>query len=272
MDWRKLKFHNERLQKGIAQFLAAGHGYIEHPTGFIVPNDRQALPYMGNWIFFGHTSMLRDCYLWHHVMFNHFELVPEFCRLRCYKVVVKVRNFLEAMDFYGLMNANAFLNAEISAIPGKVGMDERFYSDGHFNGFVYCDGLEEALEKYRVVRDLVNEHIPTGPDIPIIVKRTCTEFERRFGATDQPFWQSMPKDELDFQHHLEDIFKGQWTCAVQPDWLRNHLVLKFAKWANTVGDKSWIEYFGEDFLTMKAVTYHQSQSVEAKGESENDSG
>jgi hypothetical protein len=255
--WRKLAFHNKVLEQGVNSVIAAGNGVLNHDTGFIEPPGT-AMHHNGNWLFFGYQSMLRDCWLWHQVWFKHFNgFVPEFCRLRCYKVVVKVRNFIEAMQFFNLMQANSFLTGDITTIPGKVGMDERWYTDGHFNGFIYCDGPEDAQRKYADVRKLVDNHFHDGENIDIIIKRSCTEFEQQHGPTDQPFWNAMSQEDLDFQRHLEDIFKGQWTCAVQPDWLKNKLAHKFAKWANTVGDKTWIEYFGEDFLTMKAITYHQ---------------
>jgi len=193
-------------------------------------------------------------------MFNHFnQFVPEFCKLRCYKVVVKVRNFLEAIQLYNAMHAGPLARADLTLIHGKVGIDERYYTDGHFNGFIYCDGLEDALEKYEAVGELVSTQIPTGEDIPIIIKRSCTEFEKIHGPTDNEFWSAFTPDERDFQNHIEDIFVKQTVCAAQPDWLRNRIIAKMIKWANTVGDKSWIDYFGLDFLTMKAVTYHETK-------------
>ena len=121
--WRKLCFHNKRLEEGVSSFLQGGNGRIDHETGLIVPGP-QSMSYNGNWLFFSYTTMLRDCYLWHTVMFRHFRLVPDYCRLRCYKVVVKVRNFTEAMDFYNLMNSAPYLQGEIAPLPGKVGIDE----------------------------------------------------------------------------------------------------------------------------------------------------
>ena len=254
--WQKLMFHNNILEEGVQGVIRSGLGYIDHDSGLIIPSG-QAMDFNSNWIFFGYTTGLRDCMLWHQIMFRFFNgFVPEFCRLRCYKVVVKVRNFREAVQFGNLMTAAPCIRAEICPIHGKVGIDERAYSDGAFNGFIYCDGLEDGLEKYKIVRQLVDENIEDGKSINIILKRSCTEFEQKHGATDQPFWQSMSRQELDFQRHLEDIFRGQWMCAVQPDWLKNKITFKFAKWANAHGDKTWVDYFGEDFLTMKAVTYH----------------
>lgn len=263
--WRKL-FFDENFDRATRNILQSGIGKVDTGSGLIVPVNI-AMGYDSNWLFSGYTTSLRDCRLWHSIMFNHYNIVPEFCKLRCYKVVIKVRNFLEAMQLYGLMCSSACINAETAPIHGKVGMDERSYSDGTFNGFVYCDGLEDALEKYQMMRKLVDENMEGGENINIIVKRSCTEFEKRFGPTDNEFWQKMTKQELNIQHRIEDMFAPEWSSSVQPDWLKNKIIYRFIEWANKIGDKSWIGVYGPDTLTMKAVTYHHL----AKGDIENGS-
>jgi hypothetical protein len=263
--WRELFFQNEKFEQGVQRCLRSGVAYLNHESGLIEVNNNAGADYNTNWLYTGQTTSLRDCYLWFSVMFSGFDLVPEFCRLRCYKVVTKVRNFREAMQFHNAILAGPLTTGDLTPLHGKVGIDERFYSDGHFNGFVYCDGLEDALKKYEVVRKLVDTHIPNGKDINVIIKRSCTEFERKYGATDQPFWQSMSEEDLDVQRRIEDIVKSQQSGTGQPDWLKNKIISKMVKWANICGDKSWVDYFDAgDFLTMKAVTYHNIPIVEEK--------
>jgi hypothetical protein len=262
--WRKSYFHNARIEEGINSVLNQRIGIVD-PKTLRINYTEQSMDWNGNWLFFGNHTALRDCFLWHSIMFKHFKLVPEYCRLRCYKVVVKVRNFMEAIQFHNLMLAGPLTEGNIVPIQGKVGMDTRFYSEGVFNGFIYADGLEDALEKYAYVRQAVSAYL--SPDIPVIIKRTCTEFEREFGPTDSPYWQSMSQEDLDIQHHLEDIFHSELNMSIQPDWIKNKLIIRFARWANTVGDKTWAEYFGTDHLTMKAVTYQHL----VKGDKNNDS-
>lgn len=270
--WRDLIFHNEKFEQGVSKALSMGMRINPRSNQIELREDAKAMAYNGNWLFFGNTTAHRDCFLWHSVMFDCFEnFVPEFCRLRCYKVVVKTRNFHEAIQLYNAVHAGLASHAQLCVIHGKVGMDERWYTDGHFNGFVYCDGPIEAQEKYVYIRDIVDRHIDTKfavaqglpPTIPVIIKRSCTEFERIHGPTDQPFWQAMTQEEINYQRHIEDIFKLDIGSFSQPDWLKNRLILKFVKWANIVGDKTWIDYFGgKDFLTMKAVTYHNQPATQ----------
>jgi hypothetical protein len=266
--WRTLYF-NEGFEQATKNVLASGLGQIDHGKGLIVPTT-SAMAYDTNWLFSGYTTSLRDCRLWHSIMFNHYNLVPEFCRLRCYKVVIKVRNFREAFQMHGLLDSAGCINAKVTGLHGKVGVDERYFSSGLFNAFVYCDGLEDALRKYQEVRSLVDEHLEDGKNIAVIIKRSCTEFERKFGATDQDFWQSMSQNDLALQRRLEDMYAPEWSSAVQPDWLKNKIIFRWIRWANTHDDKTWIEFYpgNVDDITMKPVTYqHLVKEMKENGTS-----
>jgi hypothetical protein len=139
-------------------------------------------------------------------------------------------------------------------------MDTRHYTDCPWGGYFYCDGVEDAMEKYRIIREAVDKHLPNGVSVPVIVKRSCTEFEREHGPTDGDFWQGFPSVDADFQRHVEDIFGGgDWNWTVQPDWMRNKTLLKWAHWANMWGDKTWKDVTHIPDFTVNAVTYHRSK-------------
>lgn len=258
--WRELVFFNKEIERGIRKTLMSGLVRIDPGTGLIdLSPQAYAMHYDGNWLFFGHNTALRDCFTWHRLWFNCFnDFVCDFCKLRCYKVVIKTRNFIDAMRFRNAVLAVPHVLGGLTPIFGKVGIDERDYTDGSFNGFIYCDGLEDARAKYADVRRLLDEYVDDGKNIDAIIKRSCTEFEREHGPTSGKFWQSMTKAEWQKQRLLEDVYANLKTSSVQPDWLQNKVIAKMAKWGNTFGDKSWMEYFGcDDILTMKAVTYHE---------------
>jgi hypothetical protein len=252
--WEKLWF-DEHLTKRIYRTLANRVGRLSPETGLIEPR-HDSMNYDTNWLFFGHTTGMRDCYLWHEIMFNYFDLVPEFCRLHCYKVVVKIHSVRDLIQFWGIANAAACINANISPYHGKCGIDTRWYTDSPYDAFFYCNSLEEGRERYHHVRALVDAHLENGSSIPIILKRSCTEFEQRYGATDGEFWKAFPPEDRDLQMRLEDIYRGIWQIVAQPDWLKNRVFRRWLEWANTIGDKSYTDLYGHDFLTMKAVTYH----------------
>lgn len=250
--WRKMYF-TEDFEARVRAVLKSGLGRLSHETGLIEPGPG-AMDFDTNWLFVGATVASRDCYKWHTIMFNHFDLVPEYCRFHCYKIVVGVRDFAQAFKFFNMMQCSAAIFQQCCNLHGKCGIDSRKYTEGPFNAFFYCHGLEEALEKYVQVRQLVDEYL--GDDVPVIIKRSCTEFERRYGSTDGEFWQEMKPEERDLERRLCDMFTGHWSIVTQPDWLKNKVFLRWRDWANSHGDKSWVQVWGKDDLTMKAITYH----------------
>jgi hypothetical protein len=213
--------------------------------------------YDTNWLFFGYTVGSRDCMLWHNIMFNVFGLVPTFCRLHCWKVVIKPRTVKELIQLYGLAQAIPYLYGFICPLHGKCGIDTRYYTDIPYDGFVYCNSYEEGLEKYEIMRDACNKYLEDGENINVVLKRSCTEFERALGPTDSDVWDQMPEDEIELERKIADMFDGLKQSSVQPDWQKNKTILHWCKFANIFGDKSYLDLFGEDIVeTVHAVTYH----------------
>lgn len=262
--WRHLWF-SEQIANGIDAAVASGNVFHNAETGLLELKYNAATA-DGNWIFFGNTVASRDCYLWHDVFFNTFKIVPEFCKLRCYKVVVKFPLVKHLLAFHTFARTIPHLAELISDVHGKCGIDERYYSDTPYDAFFYCDGLEDGLEKYTLIADCINKHFKYAEHCRIILKRSCTEFEREYGPTDGDFWQAVTEAERDIELHINDIFKSYQFRVTQPDWLRNKIIRRWCKFANRHGDKSWVDYFdGNDFLTTDAITYHHLAQPQRKG-------
>ena len=255
--WRDLWFDNEMSQK-VDQALSNGLCKIDPKSGLMVPRSDE-LSSVSNWIFFGTTHQGHDCFLWHHVMFNLFGLVPEFCRMRCYKVVVKIPTVEALFKFNNFAGAIPALGEFHCPMHGKCGIDTRWYTGAAYDAFFYCDGLEEGREKYKIVKELIGKYFEGAAEgFPLILKRSCTEFEKRYGPTDGEFWKGLDKEEKDLQRHLEGIFAPNAGMNNQSDWVKNKIMRRWIEHANMFGDKSWVDYYGgKDFLTMKAVTYHE---------------
>lgn len=256
--WRKLWF-DERTENVIRKLIRTGVVRFNMDTGLLEPNTQGN--YDTNWMFFGSTVGSRDCYLWHTIMFDYFNLVPRFCRFDCYKVVVKPRNVRELIQFAGLMHAMPYFYGFITQVHGKCGIDTRHYTESPYDAFIYCNNVEEGREKCDITRDACDKYLPDGENIPVILKRSCTEFERALGPTDKDCWQSMTPEEMDLELKISDIFKGQSSHSNQPDWLRNKIVHHWLKFANTYGDKTGTELTGRDD-TVHAVTYHLEKGGE----------
>lgn len=263
--WRDLWFDDDMTAR-VNRMLAGGVVKIDRATGLITIK-ADDLAGGSNWLFFGNTHCGHDCFVWHNLMFTHFDLVPEFCRLRCYKVVVRIKTIEALLRFYNFAQSIPLLAEFHSPIHGKCGIDTRWYTDSPYDAFFYCDGIEEGREKYRIVRELVNKHFEEGEErFPIILKRSCTEFEQKYGPTDGDYWKEMSREDRDLQKHLEGIIAPTAMPTNQPDWLKNKIIRYWIEFANMMGDKTWVGYYGgKDFMTMKAVTYHEQLEPKVEG-------
>jgi hypothetical protein len=86
--------------------------------------------------------------------------------------------------------------------PGKCGCETRTYVQGLYGGYFYNRGLEEGIARCEEVRNRVD------PEIPVYLKRGCTEFEINHGPSDK--WevtdaQREIEGEIDKQIYISPI-------------------------------------------------------------------
>lgn len=125
----------------------------------------------------------------------------------------------------------------------KVGMERRSYTFNKWGAYFYCRGLEQARERYKIVRNWVDENL--GEDIEVYIKRGCTEFEAAIGPSDK--WKLLPDQESLEAEGREKIFdmkpwRGGQAPAIQ-HWIYN----------------AWDEW---DRSIQKAVTYHEDETID----------
>jgi hypothetical protein len=123
------------------------------------------------------------------VLFQDFDAINKYC-FDCYKVLIEPRNIAELFKLLLVFERITSNNSR------KCMIDERPYSNTPYKGFVYCRGLEEANTLCNVFRHAVSEHI--SPDIPVKVKRGCTEFGLKY-----PEYSDMSQDPNKFQYRKE---------------------------------------------------------------------
>ena len=259
--WKKLWFNGE-IGKRLR--LAQQRGIIK------LDHDRKRLRLSSHvmsfdhpWLHVGAGTQCRNCCLWKDVMFETLSFIPEFCRLRCYKVVAKIggkynkHGVREVIQLHGLMNALPFMYGLITTVPGKVGSDTRPYTDAPWSAYWYADGLEQGQEYHELISKAIKEHF--HEDIPVILKQSCTEMERSHPSREDDFWKTFTQDERNFQSHIEDMFEIEYDMAIQPDWVKNHIVQNWLETANMMGDKSGVDFLGQDTLTVSATTFHKKE-------------
>ena len=202
-----------------------------------------------------HVKHLRDkkCGLDHNVKFSVFGYVPPRC-LECWKVVVSPRTLKE---LFLLLEVQESLNR-----PSKCGIEIRNYTPRLYGGYFYNNSLEEGRFRYEEVRKAVDEHI--SPDVGVILKRACTEYEMTLGAS--PGW-TMTRKQHDIDRRLEgmvDTYSPATTgqtaeCLAQ---VHSHWI----EWAWKHQDPTVSEYLGGGDLYPGCVTYHEGDISEVKAD------
>jgi hypothetical protein len=210
---------------------------------------RREFNYDGPWVYTPRRAYWQDCTLWHKVLFDHVfdgKIVPSPCQ-DCYKVVAMprtVKELFEIKDYQWSLNW-----------PGKCGTEgDRKNTNRLYGAYWYCRGLEHGREVWEAVRKDVDVNIP------VILKRACTEYEQQVGPSDK--WV-VTKDQLEIEavvqrafvndtwdfHQTDDIIAG-----IQAGWIENAY-----RW----GDETYKEFTNGEPMNPPPVTYHDAEKKEA---------
>lgn len=237
--------------------LLQGGGYHVRDDGKIAGDHRVA--WDQPWQHVRQHPML-DCHTWHSILFDVIvaglppeeKFVPSMCQ-QCYKVVVRPKT---VKQLFGLLELQKRVDR-----PSKCGIETRETVHGLYGGYFYNVGLEEGLNCYRIVRDAVNKDPILGPDVVVILKRGCTEYEHALGASDK--WQ-VTERQLEIEAMLDTILAKDNVRRVQSEHNLQYIHLKWIEWAWAHGDPTYAE-FTDGPLYPPYVTYHHlSEGENAK--------
>jgi len=227
--------------------LTRDNWFIDAESGKYRPGFR-ALDPNRNWIYtYSDPEMHCGMFL---MIADVGKFVPRRCR-KCWKVVVLPRTVDELMKLYALQ-------VEVM-IPSKwyckCGNDDRPWTSSNYGGYWYCTSKDMGLTRYKRVRKLVSERI--NPEVPVILKRYCTEYELQFGPTDtyQP-----PED----CEEVEDAIRAALDFKAgasrnnetQPEYVKRHIMAKWLKKAWSIGDMTCMLYNNNEPFYRPLVTYH----------------
>jgi len=219
--------------------------FLRQEDGKFVPR----LPSIGwtaPWVYVQPDYRAR-CDIYHRVFFNVLGHVHSYCR-NCWKVVVRPQTVVQLFDLYELQKS---MN-----VPCKCGMELRDTVHGLYGGYFYCREKQQGLRRYKQVRALVNEQL--GPDVPVILKRYCTEFE--VGEGSQGPSDKMPDvttEEREMEIEVEALFPRTGFGTVQPDWITARVLKEFIVYAYKNGDRTYSEFTSGEPLFPPYVMYHQ---------------
>lgn len=177
-----------------------------------------------------------------------FGFIPQKC-LSCWKIVVMPRSFHELMLLYDLEMKMVEDNPRCWC---KCGIEVREFVPRNYGGYFYTQGFESGKTRYKTVRREVDEHI--SPDVQVILKRYCTEFELRFGPSDR---YKQPEGSKDIEKYFWENTDIQTGARTQPKFIREHTIGNWMVFAWGRGDKTVILYNNGEPLFPPSLTYHE---------------
>jgi hypothetical protein len=251
------------LQHHPAYFPRDSDGKFDHPRK---PHPNPPWAYRKSMI-------LQNCHFYHQVLFNVLHgqsKVPIHCQTSCFKVVVQPRNLEEVFWTY-------LLQRQLD-LPSKCGSEgNRENSNKLWGAYWYNRTIEEGQARYKQIKALytnaeeqkgiilgcpVKLNLLTAEEakerglpeeVPIILKRACTEFENHCGPSPEWTWD---EEQLEKETLALDAFVSDQNFYVQNEYQLGTL---FSKWIHDSyrwGEDSYLKFTNGNILFTPCVTYH----------------
>jgi hypothetical protein len=202
------------------------------------------------WVHVKHLQT-KHCGLDHNILFNMFGIIPPRCQ-ECWKVTVTPNSFDELLKLEEV-------ERELGH-PSKCGMELRDYTPKFYGGYFYNNSFDEGRDCYKMVRDAVHEKI--SPDVSVILKRGCTEFEMIKGPSN--YWHTTRDEEI-FCEELDALVDvGRGGVNDQSPLITTAVRLRWALWAHMNGDMSYRKHNNDLPLFPDYVKYHEGPRADIK--------
>ncbi len=189
------------------------------------------------------------------VMFEHVyqrQRVPAGCEL-CFKVKVVPRTLRQLMAVHE--------TGEQLPYTYKCGLDAPAHAtSGIYGAYFFLDGLPAAREAYAHVRKAVNAHPKLGPEVPVFIKRGCTEFEIHCGPSDQYIFSDETRQIEAQLLPLVDDHLERPESRLQ----RQQTLLYWIQTAYRLGDQTYLDFTGGRPLYPPTVQYSPEAPTTAR--------
>ncbi len=202
----------------------------------------------------------KDCGLWHQVIFDvvggklpsWMKFVPSKCH-QCWKVVVRPKTLKQ---LFALLELEKKID-----MPSKCGIEVRETVHGLYGGYFYNNSLKEGLACYEMVRKEIDADKYLGKDIPVVLKRACTEFELACG--DSRKW-AVPEWQLAIEQLVDRYVVKEDVLYQQPDHVLWNIHRRWIEWAYQNGDETYKEFTNGRPLFTASVTYQHLVGADEK--------
>ena len=195
------------------------------------------------WVHAGPDSPTdRNCVLFHGLILRYLNFIPAKCQ-NCWKVVARPNTVSQLFKISDLQQR--------SNRDSKAGIEIRSTVGGNYGAYWYNNSIEEGEECRKHVRMLCDEFV--GKDVSVFLKRGCTEFEHKFGASND--WK-VTEGSREAERMITDLVViDGYADRSQPDYLVEDIKLKWIEFAHERGDTTYLEFTGGKPLYPKYVTY-----------------
>ena len=137
----------------------------------------------------------------------------------------------------------------------KSGIELRPFVCGNYGSYFYNDSKEEGLD----IKDVVKKDFP---DLPVILKRGCTEFEMAYGPSDR--WghtvQSQELEEILDATLMEVGWDGKpkkMNNQNSPHYVMEHTKRGWVDFAYDRGDLTYKNYTDGEIISAPILTYER---------------
>jgi hypothetical protein len=189
----------------------------------------------------------QPCLFLNRFMFQHVygeAAVPFGCR-NCYKVKVvsnSLRQLVAVKDI-----------AETVPASSKSGTEVDNPENQHLYGtYFYFLGLDRARAAYKDLRAKIDQHGKLGAGIKMLIKRGCTNYERKCGPSDQ--YKFDPRQE-EIEHHLFPRFVADVRLGAKKTVRDGIQFLEWIRTAYRIGDNTYKDFTDGKDLHPSVVTY-----------------
>lgn len=229
----------ENLRQAVARGEIAGH---QDGTWEVL---KSTSPLTANWLY-GPVPTPFACGKLIGFLFRHAYgkgAVPFGCQT-CFKVQIKPRSLRELQAIVPLASAQPYAYK----LGTSLGVP---HQSGAYSALFYLDGIEQARSVYRTLRAAVDATPTLGPEVEVLIKRGCTEYEVHCG----------PSDRFTFDPALarvEDFLLSRLRPSAGAPAAPKPQQAVFLRWlhvAYQVGDESYRDFTGGQRLYPAAVTY-----------------
>lgn len=246
------ELQKQAIIRKIKPLLGKEGGYMMRPEdGKFVPIKPQ-IDFNTPWVHV-QPQTTANCILYHRVFFDVLGHIHSYCR-SCWKVVVRPRTLEQLFDLYEIQKE--------MGVPAKCGMETRAFVEGLYGGYFYTRSQEKGLERWNQVREVVSERL--GPNIPVILKRYCTEFEISGNAKRNGYGKSnetpdVTREEREWEFFVESLFGEVVENHSQHRHLTAEVMLRWIEYASEHGDQTYRLFTGGKKLVPDYVTYHPEE-------------